>query len=435
MESKELLHKIEELEKRLAQLESQKKDNLSMFGRSYSQVGNTDSDFLIKTKGQVKVQWGSKFIDIIKDGKINVDSNFIFSVKSVDKLGVKDGIYLTDDGAVYLKVGSTVLNLVGEVGTTYVSFLEEQETTAEQKYIALQNIGFIYKDLNSISSQSLKNGIIYIESEQKLYTVSDGSLSEFTIAFPNPFSEQFIIAKTDNSKGALLIKGQGINNSLAFEKLFIYNEFGNSYVDSEGAIYFRIGSNDKFVIADGNITFNDPVVASMFLSPGATEISGFRLYVKNKQSTLEVDNLIVRNSSDTSSSSQTVFPVQWYSKNNTIKKIEAVVNPDDPNEQGYQAELLYENQYQVGDSLYSYVTVQDGNASKQIKVPFVVASLDTEYGNTLYVKVDEEAISSSDIGGSSAEELMKSLSGQVTFLVGSEESPQAVLRRTERVCE
>ena len=354
-----------------------------MFGRSYSQVGNTDSDFLIKTKGQVKVQWGSKFIDIIKDGKINVDSNFIFSVKSVDKLGVKDGIYLTDDGAVYLKVGSTVLNLVGEVGTTYVSFLEEQETTAEQKYIALQNIGFIYKDLNSISSQSLKNGIIYIESEQKLYTVSDGSLSEFTIAFPNPFSEQFIIAKTDNSKGALLIKGQGINNSLAFEKLFIYNEFGNSYVDSEGAIYFRIGSNDKFVIADGNITFNDPVVASMFLSPGATETSGFRLYVKNKQSTLEVDNLIVRNSSDTSSSSQTVFPVQWYSKNNTIKKIEAVVNPDDPNEQGYQAELLYENQYQVGDSLYSYVTVQDGNASKQIKVPFVVASLDTEYGNTL----------------------------------------------------
>ncbi len=402
-----------------------------MFGRSYSQVGNTDSDFLIKTKGQVKVQWGSKFIDIIKDGKINVDSNFIFSVKSVDKLGVKDGIYLTDDGAVYLKVGSTVLNLVGEAETTYVSFLEEQETTAEQKYIALQNIGFIYKDLNSISSQSLKNGIIYIESEQKLYTVSDGSLSEFTIAFPNPFSEQFIIAKTDNSKGALLIKGQGINNSLAFEKLFIYNEFGNSYVDSEGAIYFRIGSNDKFVIADGNITFNDPVVASMFLSPGATETSGFRLYVKDKQSTLEVDNLIVRNSSDTSSSSQTVFPVQWYSKNNIIKKIEAVVNPDNPNEQGYQAELLYENQYQVGDSLYSYVTVQDGNASKQIKVPFVVASLDTEYGNTLYVKVDEEAISSSDIGGSSAEELMKSLSGQVTFLVGSEESPQAVLRRTE----
>lgn len=55
--------------------------------------------------------------------------------------------------------------------------------------MALQNIGFAYKDLNSLSNTSLKNGIIYIESEQKLYIVQDGSLSEFTIAFPNPFSE------------------------------------------------------------------------------------------------------------------------------------------------------------------------------------------------------------------------------------------------------
>ena len=221
MDNKDLLKKIESLEKRLSELESQKKQNLSMFGRSYSQVGNSDSDFLIKTKGQVKVQWGSKFIDLIKDGKINVDSSFIFTAKSADKLGVKDGIYVTPDDSVYLKLGDNILNLVGGVGTTYVSFLEEQETTSEQKYTALQNIGFIYKDINSISNLSLKNGIIYIEAEEKLYIVKDGVISEFTIAFPNPFTEQFIIAKSDSTNGALLIKGQGISNSVAFEKLFI----------------------------------------------------------------------------------------------------------------------------------------------------------------------------------------------------------------------
>lgn len=431
MDNKDLLEKIESLEKRLSELESQKKQNLSMFGRSYSQVGNSDSDFLIKTKGQVKVQWGSKFIDIIKDGKINVDTNFIFTAKSADKLGVKDGIYVIGDGSVYLKVGDTILNLVGEVGTTYVSFLEEQESTSEQKHIALQNIGFIYKDLNSISPQSLKNGIIYIESEQKLYTVTDGAMSEFTIAFPNPFTEQFIIAKSDSSKGALLIRGQGISNSLAFEKLFIYNEYSNSYIDSDGAIYFRIGSSDKIVVNDGNVTFADPVLASMFQSPGATETSGFRLYVRDKQSTLEVDNLIVRGSADSSSSSQTILPTQWYSKNNIIKRIEAVVNSDNPDEEGFQAELVYENQYQVGDSLYAYATVEDGNASKQIKVPFTVASLDTEYGNTLYVKIDEQIMQSSDIAGASEEELIESLRGQVTFLVGSSEEPITILRRSE----
>ena len=214
MDNKDLLEKIESLEKRLSELESQKKQNLSMFGRSYSQVGNPDSDFLIKTKGQVKVQWGSKFIDLIKDGKINVDSSFIFTAKSVDKLGVKDGIYVTPDDSVYLKVGDNVpINLVGGVGTTYVSFLEEQETTSEQKYIALQNIGFIYKDINSISNLSLKNGIIYIEAEEKLYIVKDGQLTEFTIDFPNPYPKQFILSKSDKDKGALVIKGTGIENS------------------------------------------------------------------------------------------------------------------------------------------------------------------------------------------------------------------------------
>lgn len=402
-----------------------------MFGRSYSQVGNSDSDFLIKTKGQVKIQWGAKFIDIIKDGKINVDANFIFTTKSADKLGVKDGLYVTDDGSVYLKVGDTILNLIGEVGTTYVSFLEEQETTSEQKYTALQNIGFLYKDMNSMSNLSLKNGIIYIESEEKLYIVKDGALTEFTVTFPNPFTEQFIIAKSDTNKGALLIRGQGISNSLAFEKLFIYNEFGNSYVDSDGDIYFKVGQDEKLIISNNGVTFVDPAISSMFQSPGATETSGFRLYFKNNESTLEVDNLIVRKSKEDDLSSQQVYPTYWYSKNNIVKKVEAVENPDNPGETGYQAELAFENQYQVGDSLYVYVSVEGETSRKQVRLPFTVVSLDTEYGNTIYVKVDQNALSSEDITSASPEELLKNLKGQVTFLVGSAETPGTILRRSE----
>lgn len=432
MDNKDLLKKIESLEKRLSQLESQKKSNLSMFGRSYTQAGNSDSDFLIKTKGQVKIQWGSKFIDLIKDGKINVDSSFIFTVKSADKLGVKDGLYVIDDGAVYLKVGDTVINLVGEIGTTYVSFLEEQETTSEQKYMALQNVGFIYKDMSSISDHSLKNGIIYIESEEKLYIVKDGSMSEFTIAFPNPFTEQFIIAKSDSSKGALLIKGHGVNNSVAFENLFIYNEFGNSYIDSAGDIYFKIGQEDKLIISNGGVTFVDPAISSMFKSDGATEASGFRLYNKNGESTLEVDNIIIRKGSNNDASAQQIYPVYWYSKNNIIKKVEPVINPDNPTESGYQVELIYENQYQVGDSIYVYVTIKGENYNSQVKLPFTVVSLDTEYGNTIYVQVDQNSLDSSDLSLTSTEDLLGSLGGQVTFLVGSKETPGTILRRSEK---
>ena len=244
MDNKELLKELESLKKRISQLESQKKDNLSMFGRSYSQIGDPNSDFLIKTKGQVKIQWGSKFIDIIKDGKLNVNTDFIFTAESADKLGVKDGLYIVSEdsnNSVYLKLGDNIINLAGEVGNTYVSFLEEQETTSDQKHQALVNAGFLHETLDSIDQNSLQNGIIYIESEQKLYTVVNGTMTELGFTFPNPFTDQFVIAKTDNKKGAILIKGTGIENSLAFESLLIYTDTDSTTFESDNSIVYNIG--------------------------------------------------------------------------------------------------------------------------------------------------------------------------------------------------
>ena len=41
-------------------------NKVQLFGRSYNQYGDSDTDVIIKTKGQVKIQWGAKFIDLIK---------------------------------------------------------------------------------------------------------------------------------------------------------------------------------------------------------------------------------------------------------------------------------------------------------------------------------------------------------------------------------
>lgn len=167
---------IQSLKKKISELESKIQDkggSFAAFGRSYSKVGSSDSDFLIRTKGQVKIQWGSKFIDLIKDGKINVDSKFIYKES---KVGVKDGIYIVgegDESQVILKIGDTELSLKGEIGTTYVSFQGEQQTTPEQKYTALTNIGFLYKSIGDVDTNGLQNGIVYIEAEQKLYIVQD----------------------------------------------------------------------------------------------------------------------------------------------------------------------------------------------------------------------------------------------------------------------
>ena len=42
-----------------------------LFGRVYESVGSSSSDLLIKSKGSVKIQWGNKYIDLIKNGEIN----------------------------------------------------------------------------------------------------------------------------------------------------------------------------------------------------------------------------------------------------------------------------------------------------------------------------------------------------------------------------
>lgn len=423
MDNKDLLKELESLKKRVSELEAQKKNNLNMFGRSYSQVGNSDSDFLIKTKGQVKIQWGNKFIDLIKDGKINVDSAFIFKVKSEDKIGIKDGIYLTDDGMIYLQIGGQLINLVGEIGNTYVSFLGEQQTESDSKYTALKNIGFLYPDMNSFGKDSLQNGIVYIESEQKLYIVQDGQLSEFSIAFPNPFTEQFIIQKNDANNGALLIKGSGITNSLAFDSFYIFTEEGNAYLRSEGEINIMIDEETFINVTQSKTTIKNIVEANTFQSVGASQDSGFMLYLDDNGSTLIVDNLIVRNQSDDISTG--IYPTQWSLKHNVITAIDQV--SDEALGDGFALSLKYKNEYKVGDYIYFYGDIKVNDFSQQIvKIPAQVKMLNTETGNIVYVEILTDLIQ--DIG--SLQELPNCI-GKITYLIGSDQKLQ-LLRYAEQ---
>lgn len=431
MNNDELLKKVSSLEDRIKELESQKKENLSMFGRSYSQVGNSNSDFLIKTKGQVKIQWGAKFIDLIKDGKINVDSSFIFKVKDVKDIGVKDGIYVLNDNSVYLKSGGEPINLVGEMGNTFVSFLEQQETNSEQKYNALTNIGFIYKDLSQVNDSALKNGIVYIESEQKLYIIQDGELSSFAVDFPNPFTQQFIIAKTDNTKGSLLIKGEGINNSLAFETLYIYTKGGESFINPDGDLHIQAGGEDRIKVSFSQVEFlTEQVIGNMFKSSGANADSGFRLYLNNGESTLEIDNLILRKSSLKENSNEFIHPTYWYGKTNLITSASTEPNPENPEEIGYAISLKYKNEYEVGDYLYTYISIKVSKYySKLILFPLKVRMVDTETGNDIFVELDTEHFDTKDLEITDQDEILASLSGKTVFFVGNPKEKSTLIKQ------
>lgn len=419
---------LQQLKQRIASLEAQKN---VLFGNSYSSAGSSSSDYLIKTRGKVKIQIGNKFIDLLKDGKINVDSKFIFKEKEV---GSKDGIYIIGDGEdakVIISIGGSQIDLKGEVGTTYVSFLGTQETTPEQKHTALQNIGFLYKNVSDVQSNGLKTGIVYVESEQKLYIVQDGQLTEFTIDLPNPYPKQFILSKSDKDKGALVIKGTGIENSLAFDSLFLYSSGGNTYVDSSGEVYIRLGEEEKILIGESQVVFSNNVISQTFQSKNATESSGFRLYVDQGESTLEIDNLIVRKGSNLSSnSSSNLYPKYWYRENNLISDISEMKDPDNPDQLGYAVDLVYQNKFQVNDSLYAFVSIkQDGDsASSQILLPLKVEALNTETGNIIYVSLQQALISEEDYKKLTSDKVLSALKFQTIFLAGRNE-PISLIRR------
>ena len=105
----------------------------TMFGKAYDTVGSADRNLILQTRGDLKVKWGNKYIDLIKNGKINVDVDLLKKIDSKDSIH-KDGLYLIEKentSEVWLSIGGSIVNLLGEVGTTYVSFLAPQDVTSD----------------------------------------------------------------------------------------------------------------------------------------------------------------------------------------------------------------------------------------------------------------------------------------------------------------
>lgn len=274
-----------------------------LFGRTYSTVGNSDSDFIIKTRGQVKVQWGKKFIDIIKDGKLNVDVSFIGSVDSYNDIGSKDGLYyVKENGSIYLVVNGNKINILGDVDGTYVSFASKQDTADEQKGQASKNLGIRYSSKDEATEYGVTNGIVFLEDANRWYIVEDGVFTLYPSDLESPYKKQLIISKEDNSIGALVISGQGNGNALIFnagsDTLSIYKDFDNYSVDSSSPIITTVGTTSTAELGLDGLSLSKSLFCDSIESSSASDSTGFKLYMLDGKSILSVDQLMVRESSD-----------------------------------------------------------------------------------------------------------------------------------------
>lgn len=244
----------------------------TMFGKAYNIIGSADKNLILQTRGDLKVKWGNKYIDLIKNGKINVDVDLLKKIDNKDSI-YKDGLYLIEKentSEVWLSIGGSIINLLGEIGTTYVSFLAPQDVTSDQKLTALTNAGLYYETLDKAKEAAIKQGIVYIIDEQQFYVVKNGEYSIYKqqISIPDP-----------------LILGQltinGTNGEISGTNSLSLKLRNDNYISFD---------TDKINIEKETIVHNDFQSSDYIINK-----DGYRLYIdRDGISTLEIDKVIIR---------------------------------------------------------------------------------------------------------------------------------------------
>lgn len=291
----------------------------SMFGKTYNTIGSTDSNFIIKTKGDLKVQWGNKFIDVIKNGKIaSQGGSFIKLVQSEEEIS-GTGIFIVqseEDSQVWVSIDDTKINVTDVDTSMYVSYLlEEKPKDEDKKHQALRNIGFYYQTLDEATNAGLKSGIIFVEDQNGLYLVQNGQLVEY---------------RTTQSTVT-----NGTNENVSTEPLYIQGQSlwvgSDQYISCEDA-YNKI--HKRLMLEDG------------LQSRDATSTQGYRLYMENGNSVLEVDYLRVRYPEIQEDPDWEQYPL-FTKKDNIISS--SILSED---EQYIEATLINYNIYEPNEYIY-----------------------------------------------------------------------------------
>lgn len=300
-----------------------------LFGKNYQEVGSSSSPLLLRSNGEIKLQWGNKFIDLIKNGKISSEAkDYIFTVDTSDEIKA-NGIYLvTEDSSIWINVEGTKTK-VNNTDTTYVSFLTEQETTPEQKQQALTNLGLIYENIDALNKANLVTGLAYVVESNKLYLIQNKVISEYQVASALPASGKF----EDLTISNLTIKNNTINSNQLILTI----------------------NNIPYLQINDNILCSVPFLVDKLQSIDYNyNKSGFALYQDNGKSILDVDSLNWRNiESELPKNQKTYITYTILGDFNIVTRVTDVSSKD---ESLYKLELKYPNNISL--SLSNYILAE-----------------------------------------------------------------------------
>lgn len=315
------------------------------FGRTYETVGNVSGDLLLKTRGGVKVQIGSSFIDLIKNGKINVDIDIIKEVSSKDDI-IDNGLYIVKD-ILYVKYQDTVLPLNNSTEGNQVSYLPQLNITQEQRIQAQKNIGIYYDTLEE-AQQNINDGYVYIK-EKGLYIIQ--SSIPIQITNNNQFSSLNI----------------GLDQ---------YTEGITNYSENHD---FTINNTKLLSLSENSISCKKP----LYISELQDTNNSFYITSSGGKSTLKINNVIADTIS--ASSSNNLDNLQYhYNYNNSI--IDIIDNSVNSENLYYTLYLKYSvDNYRIGD--YLYFNIYDESSSQNVEYLVTIVELS---GTSVKVQCDKD---------------------------------------------
>ena len=300
-----------------------------ILGKPYLMVGSADTDIILNGKGNIKVRFGNSFLDLISNGKVcktTDDTNSINIVQNKNDIGAADGWYFVkSEDSIYFQINGVLYPVLSnrddvETSEDYLAINYNQNLTLEQIRTAQRNLKVIIDNQDNITI--LPTDFVYFNSDDKVhYYNNNGTLVELylNLSSGGVVKDKVTINLENNLHGSgdlnvigpngLQVKNQQdylnivVNNN---EIVLDTNTSGIKFNSKEGITYINgkyisIGYpptyNYNFEV-DGNIYVKDKAVLnSGIISDNFIEgMAGYRLENINSEWTLEVDNLIVRNS-------------------------------------------------------------------------------------------------------------------------------------------
>lgn len=300
-----------------------------ILGKPYLMVGSADTDIILNGKGNVKVRFGNAFLDLISNGKISkTDGNdkSINIVQNKSDIGTADGWYFVEsEDAIYFQINGVLYPVLSkrddvENSEDYLAINYNQDLILEQIRTAQRNLKVIIN--NQDNTAILPIDFVYFNSDDKVHYYNDnGTLVELYLSLNSGgiVKDKVTINLENNLHGSrdfnvIGSNGMQIKNQNDYLDIIVNNSgvtldtntSGIKFNSKEGVTYINgnyisIGYpptyNYNFEV-DGNMYVKDEAVLNSGIISGyfIEGMAGYRLANINSEWTLEVDNLIVRNS-------------------------------------------------------------------------------------------------------------------------------------------